>query len=259
MHRRTVIWFIPLLVGASALGAPDDSKAQGKEDKSSPEAQFKAIMEEYKQAQTELGKAHRAAKTAQEKQKIEEQLRKKPQEYAGRLLTLAQKNPKAEVAFDALVFIVANSEGGTEADKAADLLLQNHVKKLGDLFGELATTDSPAVEKLLRGAMTQSADKRLKGQATLGLAQFFKNKSEATPKGDPKAAKEAENLFDQVVKDHAGQNDLVQEAKDQLFILRNLAIGKVAPDIDGEDGDGKKFKLNDYRGKVVVLDFWAGW
>jgi cytochrome oxidase Cu insertion factor (SCO1/SenC/PrrC family) len=38
-----------------------------------------------------------------------------------------------------------------------------------------------------------------------------------------------------------------------------LAIGKVAPDIVGEDIDGKEFKLSEYRGKVVVLDFWGNW
>jgi hypothetical protein len=38
-----------------------------------------------------------------------------------------------------------------------------------------------------------------------------------------------------------------------------LQIGNLAPDISGEDADGNKFKLSDYRGKVVVLDFWANW
>ena len=38
-----------------------------------------------------------------------------------------------------------------------------------------------------------------------------------------------------------------------------LAIGKAAPDITGEDIDGKEFKLSDYRGKVVVIDFWGHW
>jgi hypothetical protein len=38
-----------------------------------------------------------------------------------------------------------------------------------------------------------------------------------------------------------------------------LKVGNVAPDIEGEDVDGKKFKLSDYRGKVVVLDFWGHW
>ena len=48
-------------------------------------------------------------------------------------------------------------------------------------------------------------------------------------------------------------------AKRELFELRNLVIGKAAPDIEGEDIDGKKFKLSDYRGKVVLLDFWGDW
>ncbi len=38
-----------------------------------------------------------------------------------------------------------------------------------------------------------------------------------------------------------------------------LEVGNLAPEIEGEDIDGVKFKLSDYRGKVVLLDFWAGW
>lgn len=36
-------------------------------------------------------------------------------------------------------------------------------------------------------------------------------------------------------------------------------VGEQAPEISGEDVDGKAFKLSDYRGKVVVLDFWGFW
>ena len=32
-----------------------------------------------------------------------------------------------------------------------------------------------------------------------------------------------------------------------------------APEIEGNDLDGVAFKLSDYRGKVVVLDFWGDW
>ncbi|HMC67040.1 MAG TPA: TlpA disulfide reductase family protein [Gemmataceae bacterium] len=35
--------------------------------------------------------------------------------------------------------------------------------------------------------------------------------------------------------------------------------GDTAPDIEGVDIDGKPLKLSDYRGKVVLLDFWADW
>jgi len=38
-----------------------------------------------------------------------------------------------------------------------------------------------------------------------------------------------------------------------------LAVGNYAPDIEGTDLDGNAFKLSDYRGKVVMLDFWGDW
>lgn len=43
------------------------------------------------------------------------------------------------------------------------------------------------------------------------------------------------------------------------FIEERLQIGMEAPDIVGEDVDGVPFKLSDYRGKVVVIDFWGFW
>ena len=43
------------------------------------------------------------------------------------------------------------------------------------------------------------------------------------------------------------------------FVAKRLQIGMEVPDIIGEDLGGVKFKLSDYRGKVVVLDFWGFW
>src|SRR5881397_2162529 len=36
-------------------------------------------------------------------------------------------------------------------------------------------------------------------------------------------------------------------------------VGQPAPEIEGEDIDGNRMKLSDFRGKVVVLDFWGFW
>jgi cytochrome oxidase Cu insertion factor (SCO1/SenC/PrrC family) len=36
-------------------------------------------------------------------------------------------------------------------------------------------------------------------------------------------------------------------------------IGRVASNITGVDAEGKALQLSDYRGKVVLLDFWASW
>jgi RNA polymerase sigma factor (sigma-70 family) len=68
-----------------------------------------------------------------------------------------------------------------------------------------------------------------------------------------------EKYADVAVSDTAASDKLGTLAEAGLFRLLNLGIGKVAPDIAGEDLDGKPFKLSDYRGKVVVLIFCGNW
>src|SRR6266567_1330900 len=38
-----------------------------------------------------------------------------------------------------------------------------------------------------------------------------------------------------------------------------IAVGDPAPEVEGVDADGKPVRLSDYKGKVVLLDFWASW
>lgn len=55
------------------------------------------------------------------------------------------------------------------------------------------------------------------------------------------------------------RGSLADQASSDLFESRFLVVGKLAPDIEGKDTDGVAFKLSDYRGKVVFLDFWGYW
>ena len=48
-------------------------------------------------------------------------------------------------------------------------------------------------------------------------------------------------------------------AQNLAYELTHLRIGLPAPEIEAEDLDGVVFKLSDYRGKVVLLDFWGHW
>jgi len=58
--------------------------------------------------------------------------------------------------------------------------------------------------------------------------------------------------------DTGGQSgSLAADARKELFEIRELGIGKPAPDIAGDDVDGQPMKLSDFRDKVVCLIFWS--
>lgn len=55
----------------------------------------------------------------------------------------------------------------------------------------------------------------------------------------------------------------IQNAKDNLHekieSVKKTAIGTVAPDFTFPDWDGNDVSLSDFRGKYVLIDFWASW
>jgi len=76
------------------------------------------------------------------------------------------------------------------------------------------------------------------------------------------AIKEVETVFEQAAENYADVKVLYggtvgEKAKSELYEIRNLAIGKPALEIEGDDQDGRPLKLSDYRGKVVLLYFWS--
>ena len=83
---------------------------------------------------------------------------------------------------------------------------------------------------------------------------------------DPMQLKnEADSLLERVVTEFGDveasftQQPLGEFAEGELFAMRHLAIGKLAPEISGKDHEGRPFSLSEYRGKVVVLTFSGNW
>ena len=83
-----------------------------------------------------------------------------------------------------------------------------------------------------------------------------------------KTQKEIEGLYERVesefgaVKLNAGtkrETTLGKRAGTALYEIRHLAVGMPTPEIEAVDLDSVAFKLSDYRGKVVLLDFWGNW
>jgi hypothetical protein len=146
-----------------------------------------------------------------------------------------------------------------EAEKLYAELAENHLQDMKPSSVALLcqrlhyTTDS---ERLLRVLYTRGKRDEVRGVACLVLAQVLKGGP------DEKKRKESEKLFEEAAENYADvktafDGAVGSKARRELFDLRHLSVGKAAPEIQGTDQDGQPFKLSDYQGKVVLLDFWS--
>ncbi len=52
---------------------------------------------------------------------------------------------------------------------------------------------------------------------------------------------------------------VVKEMQVHAQKLETVAVGRVAPNFSQNDPEGKAVNLSDYRGKFLLIDFWASW
>jgi hypothetical protein len=290
---RTVVGFLGLLVLLPALQARD------KPEKQTPAQQYQKLEKEHEKAQTDFRKALANAKTPEDRRKVIEEKNPNPINFASSFLELAEKNPKDPAAMDALIWIVTRIGGGAKSDpesprsKAVKILLRDHVRseKMATVCQSLGYAQDEESQQLLRAVLEKNKHRPAQAQACLALAQQVENRLrlarqfkeqpemakryeafmgkeavESLVKAGPdKLSKEAEALYERAAKDFADVADasggtVGKKANGRLEALRNpILVGKPAPEIEAEDIDGNKFKLSDYRGKVVMLDFWGHW
>jgi len=75
------------------------------------------------------------------------------------------------------------------------------------------------------------------------------------PSPDPT---EIDPLFNSL-SDALKNTETAKVLKKSLDVLRNTAIGVMAPDFSQNDVNGAPVTLSSFRGKYVLLDFWASW
>jgi hypothetical protein len=255
---------------------------------------LQALEQEYSQAVQKYAKAVEKVKDEAERKKVAEGQYPKAEPYARRALKLVEDHPQDSAVLDALVFVLrlASEPGLTEVRaRALQSLLGNHLQddKVGKVVPWLAYLPGAGTEEALRTILEKCKHREAREQACFTLARVLRDRAEHAgllrrqpelartleqrwgaelvlrlKDTDPdRTAKEAEGLFERVAREFGDMpgypRTLGESARGALFALRHLAVGKVAPDIEGEDLGGKRFKLSDYRGKVVVLTFWGFW
>ena len=55
------------------------------------------------------------------------------------------------------------------------------------------------------------------------------------------------------------QDQFNSQAAEEIYAEEGLKEGQVPPDFELPSLDGKKIRLSDYKGKKVILNFWATW
>jgi hypothetical protein len=210
-------------------------------------------------------------------QKLYKEFTKKQEAAFAKALEIAKADPKSDAGFAALEWLLTTPRAYYVAvgKPAMELAAEHHaanpkmapvVRMLGRLTPHESTDSYGAAVALLKAVRDKNPNRIAQGYAAMGLiglslrkvAVAERNKS---PDAERLAAEDEKEL-EAFVKDYGGAggtDDVGAWAKGELFELRNLRVGKVAPDIEGEDLDGVKFKHSDYRGKVVVIDFWGDW
>jgi len=174
--------------------------------------------------------------------------------------------------------------------RAIAILLRNHVQsdRAAEACRRMSYGFRKECEKFLRKVLKDNPHREVRGLAGLRLAQFLNGRLQrlelvkerpemakryeglfgkeylaALQQQDRAAAiKEVETIFEQAAEQYTDVKvpfggTVGEKAKSELYEIRHLAVGKPAPEIEGEDQDSKPFKLSDYRGKVVLLYFWS--
>ena len=257
-------------------------------------AKYNALIKEYDKAQQDFAKRLQDAATVAEQAKLFRDNNPQPA-IATRFVELAKSYPKDPAAYASLIWVVQNSEFGPGAEKpyaqAIALLASQYAdhKDSEQLFERMASSPFATSGQFLKAVYEKHPSPSVRGRAGFHLALYLKKYCETVNlihvqpelaenierfvgpdlfkqlKNADTAAmlRQADDVFARVQKDYPltgyKRTVLGKAAEAELFELRYLMVGKTAPDLEGEDLDGKKFKLSDYRGKVVVIVFWGTW
>ncbi len=66
-------------------------------------------------------------------------------------------------------------------------------------------------------------------------------------------------IYADAIKDNFKDNPAVQRFIKAMDEVKPISVGHKAPDFTTTSLDGKPVKLSDYKGKYVLIDFWASW
>ena len=237
----------------TAPTVPQESAGSAAQSNESDAVRIQALTSAYTASYNEFTKKVRKERDDDARAQL---YKERPSAYKiiSEILTIAKKNPKADGVGDGLVWSV--SYASSTQTKEIESILLTHYKD-SEILGRLAYKYSKMYrggEGGLRKIIEVSTDDKVKQGALYYLASKL-IKNEATKNEGFAMMKKLQN-WPNIENDNP---HLLTQVKEKVFFIENLSIGCTPPDIEGVDHEGKSFKLSDYKGQVVLLDFWGFW
>ena len=253
---------------------------------------YESATDAWQVAQKDHRKAYSKAKTDEERKRIWSDERPNPDLFAPAFMEVASTYPGTKVALDSLGWIAGNAQDGVMIASVIDIAVRDYLQseELGSFVDQVARCSDPAGERALQTILSSSPHHDVRGKACyqlgmkkLSAAQLARRIQDAgdeeldmlksrytevaftRAKGlEPKIIQAVgEKLLERVVNEFGDvrghRRTLGKSAAAELFEIRKLQIGMIAPEIEGEEIHEKPMKLSQFRGKVVLLDFWGDW
>lgn len=272
-----------IAVALMATPGPATARQDAAATAQTHEQQFEALMERLENArqvfQGEINALYESFDgehaTEAERAKFEERVgqayaREPGAEFVPEFVALAERAKGTDVAAKSWMQVLklAGEQGGADspASKAVERLLADHVQSpaLAGLpiqlqYAAHALGRKKCVEALKK-LKQESPHGGIKAEALFALASLLLD--DDTQGHDKAQAREA---LVELQKNHGAlkpeQRDLsyAELAERYIYELDHLQLHMQVPDFEALDQDGVKFKLSDYAGKVVIVDFWGFW
>lgn len=233
-------------------------------NRSVAEARFESLMAEYEAAfQTWMENIQELITAAEESgEELTEYPPQPGSEFMPRFMAGAKEFAGTDDAVPFLMFVVQQGLGQPEGPgmEALETLLSTHIKsekldQLGPMLGYLSyMMEGSEAMKIVAKCEKEAGSANLRAWAMFArLKPVFANNAPSSK--DFKAAKKEMLAALEKTNDPMLRGSFDSE----VTVLETFAVGMLAPDITGPDLDGTEFKLSDYKGKVIFLDFWGDW
>jgi hypothetical protein len=232
-----------------------------------PAEKLEAILTRFQEQEDKAYAEYDAAKTDEERAAA---MKHRPgKEYLPELrdvATSARGTDTAATAWLWVLQIAPNAGDLASAKQALDVLLAEHLQseKLVELPGKLRYASDRAGADVVQSALKKLVDGS--PHATVKASALYTQAGIALGESatKPDKLKEAKEIFSRLAVEFADVPTIRGSkygavAERNLFELDHLQVGMVAPEFEAVDENGVAFKLSDYRGKVVVVDFWGFW